>query len=434
MKQSDDILDAEEEQQPLLEVPDSSLVDSFDFEDVKKRANEKPPLDDYTYVELENLPAFMVLTSVVNAVFSVLIVLGAYYFIVASGERITPHCRQYVRSDLSFWSFKKPKVVEHMCYVSTYCFWTYPILCPLAVIWVNWKNLVDKRLFYEGLLNRIFIQQSNVSYLASITFWFLISYGLLALCSILYMDTGADESMDNNPYWKYKETVFSLLGYFSAVGAFLHKLFSQWSPNAQIISITNYAYRDTPASLKLLNECRYISAHKFEVAWGRVEQLFSKLKREGKNMPEMKTRELLLMTLDMYDKWKDYKPSFVEQAGVLCGVFFAPRGYWASRILYFPYLRDWRSFRFHFCVRFYAAFMTISVVLFLWGFLYTTTHYLLFQYEDKMPPDLRRLPPPHEAPGVIDRARRFLPKVLDAIKERNAQESFFGQYGSSHSP
>jgi|Transcript_39296 hypothetical protein len=422
-----------EEQQPLLEVSENSLTQSVDFEDVKKRANEQPRLDDYTYVELEDLPAYMVLTSITNAAFSVLIVLGAYYFIVASGERITPHCKSHIRRDLHFWSFTEPKLKEHMCYVSTYCFWTYPLLCPLAVIWVNWKNLVDKRLFYEGLLNRIFIQQSNVSYLTSTTFWFLIIYGILAFCSILYMRIG-DESSENNPYWKYKETVFSLLGYFSAIGAFLHKLFSQWSANGQIISLTNYAYRDTPASLKLLSECKFVSAHNFEVAWGRVEKLFSALKRDGKPVPVMTTPELLLVTLDMHDKWKDYKESFVAKAGLLCGMFFAPTGYWGSRLLYFPYLKDWRSFRFHFCVRFYTVFMSVSVVLFLWGFLYTTSHYLLFQYEDEMPPDLRRLPPPHEAPNVIDRARRVAPKIIDAVKERHGQGYFFGQRGAGYTP
>jgi len=48
---------------------------------------------------------------------------------------------------------------------------------------------------------------------------------------------------------------------------------------------------------------------------------------------------------------------------------------------------------------------------------YTTSHYFLFQFKDMMPRDLRRLPPPHEAPEVYDRASRLIPKVARGMRD-----------------
>merc|ERR1719335_1735525 len=90
--------------------------------------------------------------------------------------------------------------------------------------------------------------------------------------------------------------------------------------------------------------------------------------------------------------------------------------YWVSRLLYCEYLKDWRSWRFRFCIRFYAAFMGFAILLFCWGMFYTTSHYLLFQHKDVMPREMRSVPAPHEAPEVVDRAGKLIPKVLDRME------------------
>lgn len=408
-----EVIDGDGEQDPLLPAGAQSMSDTFDVIALRERVARLEKLDDYQHLEFENLPEYMVLISITNAVFAVMIVLGAYWFIISAGDRITPLCKPYAQPDLPIYSFKKVKMKENMCYISTYCFWTYPILCPLAVAWVNWKNLVDKRIFYECLLNRIFLMQSRISYLSSGTFWFLLFYGIFAMSSAFYMDVGEHGST----YWKYKEVVFGMLAYFSACGAFLHKLFSQWSVNNQIISLSNFAYQDSPAALALMNQCTFIGAVDFEKAWCRVEELFERLKKDDRMTPELNTPELLQLTMDMHYKWKDKSSTFMETVGFLCGFWFMPRRYWVSRFLYFEELKDTRSWRFRFVVRFYAAFMFVSVALFCWGMFYTTSHYLLFQHQDMMPEDLRRLPAPHEAPQVVDRASRLIPRVAKTVRD-----------------
>jgi hypothetical protein len=402
---------------PLLAHSTRSLTKSDGIAALRDRVAAQETIDEYTALEWENNPEYMVMQSVINAVFGALIVLGAYWFVISVGDRITPLCKPFAVPELPLYSFRKAKLKENLCYTSTYCFWTYPILCPLAVIWVNWKNLVDKRIFYECLLNRIFLMQSRVSYMTSLTFWFLIVYGMLALSSVLYMEAGIDQPLDSNPYWKYKEVVFGMMAYFSAVGAFLFKLFSQWSVNNQIITLSNYMYRDNNATLALMNKCTFVRAEDFEASWEHVEELYEELHCDERMVPSMNTAELLQLTLEQHEKWKDYEPTFVEQAGNFCRHFFTTKKYWVTRLLYFEHLTDRRSQHFKFSIRFYAVFMAVSVALFCWGMFYTTSHYLLFQYKELMPQDLRRLPPPHEAPAVYDSASRLIPRVAKTMKD-----------------
>lgn len=408
MRDTEDSTDAEK--QPLLPEGAQSLSRSFDIVRLREKVALVEELDEYKYLEFENLPEYMVLVSIVNALVAVMIVLGAYWFIISAGDRITPLCKPYRHPELPIYSFKKEKLTENLCYTSTYCLWTYPILCPLAVAWVNWKNLVDKRIFYECLLNRIFLMQSRISYLSSSTFWFLIVYGIFAMSSVSFMKSGSD-------YWKYKEVVFGMLAYFSACGAFLHKLFSQWSVNNQIISLTNFAYQDSPAAVDLMTKCTFVDNRDFEKAWCRVEELFEQMKKEERMSPTLDTRELLALTLEMHEKWKGYRSTFMEHVGLLCGYVFLPRRYWVSRLLYFEHLRDQRSWHFKFCIRLYSIFMTISVALFCWGMFYTTSHYLIFQHQDSMPSGLKHMPPPHEAPQVVDKASKLIPRVADAVRK-----------------
>jgi len=400
-----------DEEAPLLKTTSSaSPYKAVDIEELRQKVSSKYPLDDHTYLEMENNPEYMVLTSVVNAVVSIVIVLGAYWFVIAAGDRITPMCQPYARPDLPIYSFSKAKMHSNWCYSSTYCFWTYPIVCPLAVIWVNWKNLLDKRIFYECLLNRIFLVQSRVSQISSLSFWFLITYGLLALSTVHFMSV-AQNRLESNHYWKYKEVVFGMLSYVSAVAAFLYMLFCQWSVNAQIISLSNFVYRDTSAAVALMNEVTFVPVDDFEASWDRVEELYETLKVDERINPDMNTPELLQLTMDMHMKWKDHQASFMDRICSCCGIFL-PRRYWAYRLLWFEQLKDTRSWHFRFCIRFYALFMAVSIAMFIWGMIYTTIHYIHFQHSATMPSELKKLPAPHEAGNIARGAVKIIKGVV----------------------
>jgi len=397
-------------------VPKSSSASSkhVDIEALREKVNSKYPLDDYTYLEMENNPEYMVLTSVVSAVVSIVIVLGAYWFVIAAGDRITPLCKPYSRPDLPIYSFTKAKAQENWCYSSTYCFWTYPILCPLAVIWVNWKNLLDKRIFYECLLNRIFLVQSRVSHVSSLSFWFLITYGLLALSTVHFMSV-VQNHLEHNHYWKYKEVVFGMLSYVSAVAAFLYMLFCQWSVNAQIISLSNFVYRDTSAAVALMNEVTFVPVDDFQAAWEHVEELYETLKNDERINPDMNTPELLQLTMDMHSKYKDQETTIMDRIRGCCGIVFLPKRYWAYRLLWCEQLKDTRSWHFRFCIRFYALFMALSVAMFIWGMIYTTIHYIHFQKGLVVSGELKSLPAPHEAGDIARGAVKIIKGVVNGL-------------------
>lgn len=384
---------------------------SFDLAALRTKVNAREEINEYAVLEVENNPEYCVLLSIANAVFAVMIVLGAYWFVIAAGDKVTPKCKPYGRPDLPIYSLSKDKLYENLCYSTTYCFWTYPIWLPLAVIWVNWKNLIDKRIFYECLMNRIFLVQSRVSFLTSAGFWFLIVYGVLAVGAVHFMKIGKGQH-DGNTYWKYRELVFGMLAYFTAVAAFLYKLFSQWSVNNQIISLSNFAYQDSTAAVDLINSCTFVDVADFEASWERVEELFDELKTKERITPELNTAELLQLTFEMHEKWKEHEPSAMEQMRECCGHCFFPKKYWVNRFLYFAHLADVRSWHFKFCIRFYKAFLCISVILWAWGMFYTTSQYLMFQNPGVMPEHADYIPAPHEAPAVVNQASKLIPYLM----------------------
>merc|ERR1719258_389242 len=114
------------------------------------------------------------------------------------------------------------------------------------------------------------------------------------------MDVSQNEQEDNH-YWKYREVVFGMLGYFSAVFAFLFLLFTKWSVNSQIITLSDYVYRDSAAAIDLVKSCTFVEEKDFEKSWERVEKLFDHMKNQEKSTPELTTPELLQLTLDMHE-------------------------------------------------------------------------------------------------------------------------------------
>eukprot|EP00928_Gymnodinium_smaydae_P098224 TRINITY_DN908_c0_g2_i1.p1 TRINITY_DN908_c0_g2~~TRINITY_DN908_c0_g2_i1.p1 ORF type:complete len:412 (+),score=43.48 TRINITY_DN908_c0_g2_i1:98-1333(+) len=398
-----------DEEQPLLR-DSRQLSINYDVGALKEKVRRSPQLNGKPYLDVENEPEYMLVMGISNAMFGVLVVLGAYWYVIASAERIMPHCKEFGPGNLPAFSLKKEQIKENMCYVSTFCFLTYPMICPMALIWMNWKLLLDKRVFYECLLNRIFLKHSAVSYFRSITFWFLLVYGALAVFCVRYMAASVRDGQGDD-YLKYRVIIYGNLAYFSATSAFLFKLFTEWSVNSQILSLPNFAYESQAAAAKLLTECTYVQDTEFEVAWEKTETVLQRLAIVDDRAAAMSIAEILHMTLDMHRCGAEPKHLVASWLEAVYR-FFATKRYWVARLLFCPQLQDWRTFRFRVCVRVYSCFMAVSVVFFCWGMFYTTTQYLLFQHAN-IAPELRKLPPPHHAPQVIEQARELIPKVLD---------------------
>lgn len=377
-----------EESRPLLR---GAAAKVFDLEDLRSRAAAKPTLDDWTYVEFENLPGWMVLRNIAAAMLQVAVVLGAYFFMQSSGHHFTPHCTKYHGPDIIEFSTKKEKLNAYACYATTLSFWTYPIVCPMIVIAVYWKNLLDKRLFYECLLNRIFLRYANKSYLCSPTFWFMLVYLATGLSSIFYIR--------ESPAWSVRplqELIFGLLAYLSPIFAFLIVLFSHWSANSHLVSLPQFVLRDHHKAVQLLNSCTFLRATEFRYAFWAAERLLERVQYEERMSFDLNTSEFMRLVLDQHEGQLDGKLSFWNEIECSCRCW---RPYWVTQVLYLDCVRDWRSWRFRFFSGFYDVFMFAAVLVFLWSFAYTVQKFVAFQGA----PPLDLLPPPEE---VWERMRR----------------------------
>merc|ERR1719183_612538 len=168
---------------------------------------------------------------------NVAVVLGAYFFLQSAGFSMTPHCSEWALHDVPRSSWRRWK--EYLCYISTACFWTFPIICPFAIFMLFLKNLLDKRLFYECLFNKIFLLQRSSSYMTSPTFWFMIIYFLLGMSQLFFFQKQAGVN--------YKELAFGVLAYLSPIVSFLLLLFGNWSVNRLIVPLPVFIERDQKA-------------------------------------------------------------------------------------------------------------------------------------------------------------------------------------------
>ena len=48
----------------------------------------------------------------------------------------------------------------------------------------------------------------------------------------------------------------------------------------------------------------------FEASWERVEELFDEFKTKERITPELNTAELLQLTFEMHEKWKEHLPTW----------------------------------------------------------------------------------------------------------------------------
>lgn len=336
----------------------------LDIEDLRQRVAAKGKLEDYKYFEFENLPASMVFQSMSAALVQVMVVTGAYYFMQTTGANFTPQCKRYHAGvDMSKFGTDKTRMNAYACYVTVFAFWTYPLCCPIAVIAVYWKNLLDRRLFYECMINRIFLCFPTMSYLHSPVFWFLLTYLACGLSAIFYIK--------DSPTWEvrpFHELIFGIFAYLSPITAFMIVLFTHFSANADIVTLPNFIARDREKAVALLNECTYIRDKDFRIAFRRAEHLIEELASESRILLTLDTPELMQLVLDQHEKRTG--STFFEEVDcdAACRCY---KAYWVTSVLYMECLNDWRAWRFRFFARFYMAFMVLAVLVYVYALLYT---------------------------------------------------------------
>ncbi|CAK0816299.1 unnamed protein product [Prorocentrum cordatum] len=176
----------------------------------------------------------------------------------------------------------------YMCYFTTACFWTYPIVCPLAIVVLFWTNMLDKRLFYECLFHKVFLQQHSMSYLTSWTFWLLLLHFVCGMSCVFFKDLQEDDLLRH-------ETAFGFFAYFSSCVAFLYVLFTNWSVNRLVVPLPMFVENDLNGAMTLLKDCKFIRDVDFWRYFQSAETLFEQVCLRRRMSFTMTTSEMILL-------------------------------------------------------------------------------------------------------------------------------------------
>lgn len=388
--------EAPAEERPLRE----AALEDFDLEELRRRSAAMPDVQEYEFFEYENNPCVMLGYNVGMAMLNAVTVGGAYFFLIAAGTSVTPRCSTYHdRRDLGVIPSSESSTTweEWMCNISTFCFWTYPMLGSLVVVFLYWKNLVDSRLYYECLLNRVLLDFKNLQYVYSPSFWLLLVYGICGVSSLIYIKSASASSNKT-----YRELVYGLLAYFAPVAAFVFVLFRNWSVEWHTVPLGKYCERNHRGAVEHLDRSTLVREGAFVEAFEAAEDLLQRYATRHR-LPrpvELTTREFVLLVLDMFKKGAR------APRGWLCSPPRCCRSYWVSRVLFSRHVQDRRASTFRFFARCYMIFLLIAVVIFCWTFMHTAHELLVLQGVLKRPLPLG--PNPHDmvrGPSQLGAAR-----------------------------
>jgi len=336
----------------------------FDLDELREEARKVVPPEEQTFLQFENRPWYMCFSHIFMSLVTGATIAGAYFFLISGGEKITPRCYVYHDFGEKSWIPDDPNSEtwnEWMCNITTISFWTYPLLCPMVVICVYLKNMLDARLYYECLLNGILLDYRNASYVYSPAFWLLMLHGCLGISCLVYIRSA--------PQWADRpisEMGANFLAYLVPVAAFLFVLFSQWSVEWHLIPISKYCERDHRQAIKHLDSCLFASDVELKTAWEASEEL---LRRQGSS------RQIQLSTPEFFTLVRQQlvrKTKCPDRGCCAC-----LKAYWVYRFLMWSsFLNDSRVSSFRCWVRIYWTFVIFAAIVFTWAFIHTA-HFLL---------------------------------------------------------
>lgn len=316
-----------------------------------------------------SLPIYLVFVSLVNAVVQVFVILGMYFYMHSTGRRLVPLCARQSKFGLA----------QDICYVTSYAFWTFPILSAFAVVVIFWKSMLEKRLFYECLAHRIFLQYLEYPWLVSPTFWFLCFYGLSGFTCLLFLDTSRVSTI-----LAPDEMLYGVLTYLSPLTQFAFVLVTQWSVNHHVVSLATFFQKHETAS-EYMGSCAFVAVGELRQAFENVEELFVYLAKKEHMSLDVKTHELMRLLLDEVEQERAVAPIYdsvaakMKRSCTCTKCLNIMRPLWIQRLLYFRRLQDNHSAHFRLLARIYLVFMCVACFFFLWMMVHGTQEFLVIQ-------------------------------------------------------
>jgi len=168
-------------------------------------------------------PWYLLLFTAGMTVVSSSAVVGAFFFLLADPEQVTPKCWQ--------WG---PGFYQ-TCTFSAVCFWTYPVVCCMFVVVVYCKNMLDTRLYYECLLHKVIVRFEKKLPFEYPTVIVLLAYAALAMSSILWHSRSEEHKGK-----QYVNFAYVYMAYIMPVFSFLAVVLTRWSITSQLITVPDF--------------------------------------------------------------------------------------------------------------------------------------------------------------------------------------------------
>jgi len=374
-----------DEQQALR--PSGSGTDSYtDFPEV---ADETRLLQSNSFVNV-NSGWYLFFSNFAFCAVNLLAVSGAYFFVLASYKEVIPYCYEF------------QPVHESLCNISVFCFWTYPLICPMVIVVLVYKNMLESRLYYECLLNRILLDYETSTFNHPAV-WLILLWGVGAATMLHYMSDDV----------AYHKLAFSMLAYFAPIATFIVVMFSKWSIESFLIPLPAFCGTDPSLAGDILRDAsrNYVFERQMRVAFENVNDQLLAVEARGDEMAwDTKTYFGLLKEAAqveighvgesgkvdpgfwnrMLQKLLGYfglkeRPEYqrrfdkVTRPEVLGTWFNFRRGFWVNRLLFSPHLLDDRAHNFRWWARFYVFFIILSSIVFICSMSCTIATFLVHQ-------------------------------------------------------
>lgn len=272
-------------------------------------------------------PWLLMLTNIGLSMLYAMTVCGAFFFMMAAPQRVTPKCWDYE------WQISRVS-----CSAMALACWTYPLVCILTVGLVFAKQMLDARLYYELLLTKILIDYESAKFWHSPTVIMIILWGCVALCNFAWM------------FFSGSIGISYALAYITPVMSFMIMLSSNWSIDGHLIPLPRFYGQDYRWAVDLLQKGKTYTMKQLELGYLAAEE---ELILSGATV----SSDEMIALIVRHAPAKDDSTHFfkVMKGGAV---------YWVARLLCFsPHLHDTRSREYRRWARIYMAYLTLLVGL-----------------------------------------------------------------------
>jgi hypothetical protein len=278
-------------------------------------------------------PWILLAMAIFKGLLTMLTVSGAFFFLLAEPEGLTPRCY--------LWS----TVPRIFCTISTVAFWTFPVVCCMIAEQVFKRYLIDARTYYEFLLHSLAVRYPQ---LGIIEYCFckpglpaFFTYAVLAFSALAWKSSTANISILKH--------IFSSLAYLAPILSFVSVVVLNWTVEGNIIPLPIFLAEHAKA-VELLNKCKPYTTGELKRAYLALEKEFELAAADNGDFDITTGRLVALLEEKLQTEFEDIPDAF----------FARP---WNERMLTSRFLKDARSQQFRRCLWVYMLWHVLTVLI-----------------------------------------------------------------------